>query len=249
MHLFQFRRRFTDDHLALPHASIIFRQRAAHFFHVGRAIHDFEHALAAVIIGKRLRLPLVSRQPLASPLPADRRRAEPACRHRNRRSPVTFGGARKCCTSRRPRCTSSGPTARRSRTVRIHSENQPPPACPNPRRFRISVQLFGLRQASAETHRRRSRASQSGRDKPLLDHLQNEIVRNQLAALHDRLGQASQFRVRALSHRAACRRSRDAALRNAARRASPACPSPLPAAQEKSARDSETSAHRRTDRH
>jgi hypothetical protein len=52
----------------------------------------------------------------------------------------------------------------------------------------MAVELFGLRhrprKAVEDETRRRHRARQ-----PLFDHLQNDLVRHQLAALHDRLGQ------------------------------------------------------------
>src|ERR1700678_4225342 len=108
VHLFQFRRRFTDDHRFLPRASV---------FHSGLALPDSlprRHPPPAGFRAPGNNRPAAksaSGTPriVPSQFPAGRPNAGPTSRRRYRKSLALSARARKCCTSRRLCCRSTGP--------------------------------------------------------------------------------------------------------------------------------------------
>src|SRR3984885_14686718 len=106
IHLLQLRRRFTDDHRALPRASRSHSMRGLRppllhhrpLFPARRASGNNPPAAASAARTPRI---------VPSRFPADRPSVESISRRRCRKSQASLAAARECCTSRPPRCTSS----------------------------------------------------------------------------------------------------------------------------------------------
>src|SRR5271155_5184611 len=151
IHLVQFRRRFTDDHRALPRASQSRSRRELlpPLLHLHpplparRASGNNPPAAASAVRTPRIAL---------SQSPADRPTAESVSRRRYRKSPESSAAARVCCTSRRPRCTSSGPLLA-APAFPDSPETESPAACPTPAAAK-SCPILPPAESSAETRRR-----------------------------------------------------------------------------------------------
>src|SRR5271170_1091809 len=106
VHLFQFRRRFTDDHRALPRASEFRSMRGLllplrHHHSLLPARHASGNNSPAV--RSAVRTPRI----VPSRFPAGRPTSESVFHRRCRKSPAFLAAAHKCCTSHRLPCTSN----------------------------------------------------------------------------------------------------------------------------------------------
>src|SRR5580704_2928566 len=151
IHLFELRRRFTDDHCALPRASQSRSRRGLlppllHRHPPLPARHASGNNPPAA--GSAVHTPQI----VPSRFPADRPTAESISRRRYRKCPASSAAARKYCTSRRPRCTSNGrPPA--SPVFPGLPETGSPTACPVPGAAK-SRPVPRPAESSAETRRR-----------------------------------------------------------------------------------------------
>src|ERR1700722_3701822 len=109
VHLFQFRRRFTDDHRFLPRASI-FRSAPALLDSLPPRRPPFAGCRGPGNNPQAAKSASGTLRNVPSQFPAGRPNAGSICRRRYRKSPALSARVRKYCRSRRPRCRS---TARR----------------------------------------------------------------------------------------------------------------------------------------
>src|ERR1700735_696066 len=108
VHLFEFFRRFTDDHLAPPRARKFHSVHDSLLPHSSNRLQFPEHRVCgnsppAVSSYARKPPSALLRSPDCHPT------AESASRHPRRKSPVLSARVRKCCRSRRQYCTSNVP--------------------------------------------------------------------------------------------------------------------------------------------
>src|SRR5271155_2075763 len=151
IHLLQLRRRFTDDHRALPRASQFHLMRGL----LPRPLHHRPPSPTRRASGNNspaARSAVRTPQIVPSRFPADRPTAESTCHRRYRKSPASSAAAREYCTFRRPRCTSNGP--RRAAPAFLGSpETELPAACPA-RAAAKSCPAPRLAESCAENRRR-----------------------------------------------------------------------------------------------